>query len=71
MGCTWRLPPAWGPEPACLCLLAVVPFEQVWSRSYCRPVERLVDIVSECPSEVEHMFSPSSSPDALHRLLQR
>ncbi|XP_055292859.1 placenta growth factor isoform X1 [Moschus berezovskii] len=37
----------------------VVPFQQVWSRSYCRPVERLVDIVSEYPSEVEHLFSPS------------
>nr|AOY34798.1 placental growth factor [Bos grunniens] len=37
----------------------VVPFQQVWSRSYCRPVERLVDIVSEYPSEMEHLFSPS------------
>ncbi|KAB0397464.1 hypothetical protein E2I00_019699, partial [Balaenoptera physalus] len=43
----------------CLCLLAVVPFQEVWGRSYCRALERLVDIVSEYPSEVEHMFSPS------------
>uniref|UniRef100_A0AAA9SM36 Placental growth factor n=1 Tax=Bos taurus TaxID=9913 RepID=A0AAA9SM36_BOVIN len=39
--------------------LPLVPFQQVWSRSYCRPVERLVDIVSEYPSEMEHLFSPS------------
>uniref|UniRef100_A0A9L0INC0 Placental growth factor n=1 Tax=Equus asinus TaxID=9793 RepID=A0A9L0INC0_EQUAS len=37
----------------------VVPFHEVWGRSYCRTLERLVDIVSEYPSEVEHMFSPS------------
>ncbi|KAB0341129.1 hypothetical protein FD754_018055, partial [Muntiacus muntjak] len=37
----------------------LVPFQQVWKRSYCRPVERLVDIVSEYPSEMEHLFSPS------------
>ncbi|XP_004055507.1 placenta growth factor isoform X1 [Gorilla gorilla gorilla] len=37
----------------------VVPFQEVWGRSYCRALERLVDIVTEYPSEVEHMFSPS------------
>ncbi|KAF4017653.1 hypothetical protein G4228_009233 [Cervus hanglu yarkandensis] len=37
----------------------VVPFQRVWERSYCQPVERLVDIVSEYPSEMEHLFSPS------------
>ncbi|XP_049754792.1 placenta growth factor isoform X2 [Elephas maximus indicus] len=37
----------------------VVPFQEVWGRSYCRALEKLVDIVSEYPSEVEHMFSPS------------
>lgn len=42
-----------------LCPLVVVPFQEVWGRSYCRALERLVDIVSEYPSEVEHMFSPS------------
>ncbi|XP_008062355.1 placenta growth factor isoform X1 [Carlito syrichta] len=40
----------------------VVPFQEVWGRSYCRPLERLVDIVSEYPGEVEHMFSPSCVP---------
>lgn len=42
-----------------MCLLVVVPFQEVWGRSYCRALERLVDIVSEYPGEVEHMFSPS------------
>ncbi|XP_032036189.1 placenta growth factor isoform X2 [Hylobates moloch] len=37
----------------------VVPFQEVWGRSYCRALERLVDVVSEYPSEVEHIFSPS------------
>uniref|UniRef100_A0A2I3TWW7 Placental growth factor n=1 Tax=Pan troglodytes TaxID=9598 RepID=A0A2I3TWW7_PANTR len=36
-----------------------LPIPEVWGRSYCRALERLVDIVSEYPSEVEHMFSPS------------
>ncbi|XP_068822315.1 placenta growth factor [Capricornis sumatraensis] len=53
-------PPQWALSPGSTSsAVEVVPFEQVWSRSYCRPVERLVDIVSEYPSEVEHMFSPS------------
>nr|KAF6486473.1 placental growth factor [Rousettus aegyptiacus] len=39
--------------------MEVVPFQEVWGRSYCRTLERLVDIMSEYPSEVEHMFSPS------------
>ncbi|XP_036769050.1 placenta growth factor isoform X3 [Manis pentadactyla] len=39
--------------------MEVVPFQEVWGRSYCRALERLVDIVSEYPSEVEHIFSPS------------
>ncbi|XDA78679.1 hypothetical protein R6Z07F_008768 [Ovis aries] len=52
--------PQWALSPGNISsAVEVVPFEQVWSRSYCRPVERLVDIVSEYPSEVEHMFSPS------------
>lgn len=42
-----------------MCLLLVVPFQEVWGRSYCRALEKLVDIVSEYPSEVEYIFSPS------------
>ncbi|XP_063097558.1 placenta growth factor isoform X1 [Cavia porcellus] len=37
----------------------VVPFQEVWGRSYCRTRERLVDIVTEYPSEVQYLFSPS------------
>ncbi|XP_029808369.1 placenta growth factor isoform X3 [Suricata suricatta] len=37
----------------------VVPFQEVWGRSYCRALERLVDVVTEYPGEVQHMFSPS------------
>nr|XP_020031231.1 placenta growth factor [Castor canadensis] len=37
----------------------VVPFHEVWGRSYCRTMEKLVDIMSEYPNEVEHIFSPS------------
>lgn len=41
------------------CLSVVVPFQEVWGRSYCRTRERLVDIVTEYPSEVQYLFSPS------------
>ncbi|XP_021489852.2 placenta growth factor [Meriones unguiculatus] len=37
----------------------VVPFSEVWGRSYCRPMAKLVDIVDEYPDEVSHIFSPS------------
>ena len=37
----------------------MVPFQEVWGRSYCRALERLADIACVYPSEVEHMFSPS------------
>ncbi|XP_042302523.1 placenta growth factor isoform X2 [Sceloporus undulatus] len=45
--------------------VAVVSFHDVWNRSLCQPMEKLVNIVSEYPSEVEHVFSPSCVP--LHR----
>ncbi|XP_061467739.1 placenta growth factor isoform X2 [Rhineura floridana] len=38
---------------------AVVSFHDVWNRSSCQPLEKLVNVVSEYPSEVEHVFSPS------------
>lgn len=37
----------------------VVPFNEVWGRSYCRPIEKLVDINDEYPDEVAYIFSPS------------
>ncbi|XP_069494166.1 placenta growth factor [Ambystoma mexicanum] len=42
--------------------LEVMPFQDVWNRSSCRPLEKLVDIVVEYPDEVEHIFSPSCVP---------
>ncbi|XP_038654943.1 vascular endothelial growth factor Ab isoform X2 [Scyliorhinus canicula] len=32
---------------------------EVWNKSYCRPIETLVDILQEHPTEVEHIFKPS------------
>ncbi|KAK1339367.1 hypothetical protein QTO34_020050 [Cnephaeus nilssonii] len=34
----------------------------VWGRSYCRAMEKLVDILSEYPHEMQYMFSPSCVP---------
>uniref|UniRef100_A0A8C3RN55 Placental growth factor n=1 Tax=Chelydra serpentina TaxID=8475 RepID=A0A8C3RN55_CHESE len=54
-----RLCPHSASPPSTSGSLPVLPFQEVWGRSFCRPLEMLVDIVSEYPSEVEHMFSPS------------
>ncbi|XP_061453493.1 snake venom vascular endothelial growth factor toxin HF-like isoform X5 [Rhineura floridana] len=40
----------------------VVPFEEVWSRSYCRARETLVDVLNEFPHEAEHIFKPPCVP---------
>ncbi|XP_072356306.1 vascular endothelial growth factor Ab isoform X3 [Scyliorhinus torazame] len=37
----------------------VIKFMEVWNKSYCRPIETLVDILQEHPTEVEHIFKPS------------
>ncbi|XP_061099637.1 placenta growth factor-like isoform X2 [Conger conger] len=37
----------------------VVRFNEVWGRSFCRTMEKLVEVVQEYPGEVEHMFSPA------------
>lgn len=37
-------------------------FEKVWGRSFCRTIEKLVEVVQEYPSEVEHIYSPSCVP---------
>uniref|UniRef100_A0A4X2LID4 Placental growth factor n=2 Tax=Vombatus ursinus TaxID=29139 RepID=A0A4X2LID4_VOMUR len=39
--------------------IEVLPFQEVWGRSFCRSLEKLVDVSTEYPGEVEHMFSPS------------
>lgn len=49
LGCWPDHPPAF----------VVIPFHEVWGRSYCRALEKLVDIVSEYPSEMEYILSPS------------
>lgn len=40
----------------------VVPFQEVWSRSYCQAMEKLVDVAGEFPDVVEYIFSPSCVP---------
>ncbi|KAM7375807.1 hypothetical protein PAMP_005575 [Pampus punctatissimus] len=37
-------------------------FQEVWGRSFCRTIERLVEVVQEYPTEVEHIYSPSCVP---------
>ncbi|KAG5846959.1 placenta growth factor-like [Anguilla rostrata] len=37
----------------------VVRFPEVWGRSFCRTMEKLVEVVQEYPGEVEHVFSPA------------
>lgn len=41
---------------------AVVKFMDVYRRSYCRPIETLVDIFQEYPDEIEYIFKPSCVP---------
>ncbi|XP_037551284.1 vascular endothelial growth factor A [Nematolebias whitei] len=40
----------------------VLMFQEVWSRSFCRTIEKLVEVVQEYPTEVEHIYSPSCVP---------
>ncbi|XP_026163041.1 placenta growth factor isoform X2 [Mastacembelus armatus] len=40
----------------------VLMFQEVWGRSFCRTIEKLVEVVQEYPAEVEHIFSPSCVP---------
>lgn len=40
----------------------MVPFQEVWSRSYCQAMEKLVDVAGEFPDVVEYIFSPSCVP---------
>ncbi|XP_030308551.1 placenta growth factor isoform X1 [Calypte anna] len=37
----------------------VVSFREIWNRSFCRPLEQLVDVITEFPNEVEYIFRPS------------
>lgn len=40
----------------------VLMFEEVWGRSFCRTIEKLVEVVQEYPTEVEHIYSPACVP---------
>ncbi|XP_049320161.1 placenta growth factor [Astyanax mexicanus] len=40
----------------------VILFQEVWGRSFCRTIEKLVEVVQEYPGEVEHIFSPACVP---------
>ncbi|KAJ1104625.1 hypothetical protein NDU88_002035 [Pleurodeles waltl] len=42
--------------------MEALPFSDVLHRSVCRPLEKLVNILTEYPSEIDHMFSPSCVP---------
>ncbi|KAF4788556.1 placenta growth factor isoform X1 [Turdus rufiventris] len=37
----------------------VLTFREIWNRSFCRPLEQLVDVITEFPNEVEYIFTPS------------
>ncbi|XP_040105555.1 vascular endothelial growth factor A isoform X3 [Oryx dammah] len=40
----------------------VMKFMDVYQRSFCRPIETLVDIFQEYPDEIEFIFKPSCVP---------
>ncbi|XP_028842673.1 placenta growth factor isoform X2 [Denticeps clupeoides] len=40
----------------------VMLFQEVWERSFCHTIEKLVEVVQEYPSEVEHIYSPACVP---------
>uniref|UniRef100_A0A3Q3A260 Placental growth factor b n=2 Tax=Kryptolebias marmoratus TaxID=37003 RepID=A0A3Q3A260_KRYMA len=40
----------------------VLMFQEVWGRSFCRTIEKLVEVMQEYPTEVEHIYSPSCVP---------
>ncbi|XP_053924387.1 placenta growth factor isoform X1 [Cuculus canorus] len=37
----------------------VLSFREIWNRSFCRPLEQMVDVIAEYPNEVEYIFRPS------------
>ncbi|XP_041662067.1 vascular endothelial growth factor A-like isoform X2 [Cheilinus undulatus] len=40
----------------------VMAFQEVWTRSMCRPMEQLVDVEQEYPGEVEYIYMPACVP---------
>lgn len=49
-------------QPALALSSTVLMFQEVWGRSFCRTIEKLVEVVHEYPTEVEHIYSPSCVP---------
>ncbi|XP_064919993.1 placenta growth factor isoform X5 [Columba livia] len=54
-----RLPAAAGGRGAGGTARPVLTFREIWNRSFCRPLEQLVDVITEFPNEVEYIFRPS------------
>lgn len=50
------------PLPSINATMDVLTFQEVWGRSFCRTIEKLVEVVQEFPAEVEHIYSPSCVP---------
>nr|XP_029544567.1 placenta growth factor-like [Oncorhynchus nerka] len=50
------------PSPSSNSTTGVLMFQEVWGRSFCRTIEKLVEVVQEYPGEVEHIYSPSCVP---------
>ncbi|XP_029531306.1 placenta growth factor [Oncorhynchus nerka] len=50
------------PSPSANNTTGVLMFQDVWGRSFCRTIEKLVEVVQEYPGEVEHIYSPSCVP---------
>ncbi|XP_009992261.1 PREDICTED: placenta growth factor [Chaetura pelagica] len=48
-----------GPNRGCCALPGILSFREIWNRSFCRPLEQLVDVITEFPNEVEYIFRPS------------
>ncbi|XP_041710326.1 placenta growth factor [Coregonus clupeaformis] len=49
-------------SPSANSTTGVLMFQDVWGRSFCRTIEKLVEVVQEYPGEVEHIYSPSCVP---------
>ncbi|XP_020775397.1 vascular endothelial growth factor A [Boleophthalmus pectinirostris] len=50
------------PSPSINTTQQVLMFQEVWGRSFCRTIEKLVEVVHEYPSEVEYIYSPACVP---------
>ncbi|XP_077412302.1 placenta growth factor isoform X1 [Vanacampus margaritifer] len=54
--------PTWSINSTTNAAPTVLLFQDVWARSLCRTIEKLVEVVQEYPSEVEHIYSPACVP---------